>query len=79
MVEPVSIGRDPQHPLTQRNPYHGVGSAFADAADHLFVGQHRAQGRTPVDRCFGLVREPVGIAIRRDGLKSLPRDIVGNR
>jgi len=25
----IGVGRDPQHPLPQRNPHHGMAAAFA--------------------------------------------------
>ena len=65
-LQTVGVGGDPQHPLPQRNPHHGVPSPLADAADHFLVGQHRAERRAPVHRGLRLVGEAVAVAILRD-------------
>ena len=43
-----------------------MAAALAHAADHLFVGEHRAQRGAPVDRSLRLIGQSMGIAILRD-------------
>ena len=78
-VEPVSVGGDPQHPLPQRNSHHRMTAPLADPADHLLVGQHRAERRAPVHRRLRLVGEPVSVAVGRDGRFTLAGDLGGDR
>ena len=62
-LEPVGIGRDPQHPLAQRQPLDRVAPPFALAVFHFFIGQHRPQRRAPVDQRVGLIGQTVFILI----------------
>ena len=56
--EPVGVGGDPHVPLAQPAGEDRVVSAFGQAfGGDLFVGQHCAESRAPVDRGFGDVGE----------------------
>ena len=79
LFQPIGVGGDPQHPLPQRHADHGMAAAFAQAADHLLVGQHRAQGGAPIDRGLDLVGQAMLVAIAVDGLGPLLGDFVGDR
>ena len=61
--QPIGIRGDPQHPLPQRQSYHGMAAAFAHAADDFLVGQHCAEGGAPVHRRLRLIGQPVRIAV----------------
>ena len=57
--KPVGISGDAHHPLPHLFALHGVTAALRESVFHLVIGQHGAQGRTPVDDGFGGVGEPV--------------------
>jgi hypothetical protein len=60
--QPVGVGGDPHHPLGQRAPEHReVAPLRAAVGGDLFVGQHRAQAGTPVDRRLVQVGQPVRV------------------
>ena len=69
--EAIGVRGDAEHPLPQRHADDGVVAAFALAVDDFFVGEHRAQGRAPVDRGFGLVGEAMFVLVRADGVVAL--------
>ena len=48
----LGISRHAQTPLAHLLLFHGIAAAFAHAVDHLVVGQHGAELRTPVDHRF---------------------------
>ncbi len=77
IVEPLEqtfgIGGDPQHPLPQRDPLHRMATAFALAVDHLFIGEHRSQRRTPVDQGVVLVCQTLRVLIPRHRVFALQR------
>ncbi len=79
VFQPIGVGRDPQHPLPQRHAHHGMAAAFAQAADHFLVGQHRAQGRAPIDGGLDLIGQPLLVAIAVDGRGPLLGDFRGDR
>ena len=70
VLQPVGIRGDPQHPLPQRDANHGMAAPFAHPADHLLVGQHRAERGAPVDRRLRLVGQPVRVAVFRYGIRA---------
>ena len=55
-----------------------MAAALAQPADHLLVGQHGAQGGTPIDRGLDLVGQAMLVAIAVDGLGPLLGDFVGD-
>ena len=58
--QPVGVRGDPQHPLLERPAVHREVAAIAPTVGRdLFVGEHRAQPRTPVDVRLGDVGEAV--------------------
>ena len=50
LEQAVGVGGDLEHPLAHRPAHHVEAADLALAVDDLLVGQHRAQGRAPVDR-----------------------------
>ena len=56
--EPIGIGGDPQHPLSERRAIDGMAAALACAVDDFLVGKHGAERGTPVDGHRRLVGEP---------------------
>ena len=56
-----------------------MAAPLAHSADHLLVGQHRAERGAPVHRRLRLVGEPVSVAVGRDGRFTLDCDLSGNR
>jgi len=65
-VESVEVGEQPfgvlgdaEHPLLHRAADHRVAAAFRNAVDDLFIGQHGAERRAPVDRDFVEIGEPL--------------------
>src|SRR5206468_4343160 len=56
--EPIGIGGDPQHPLSERHAIDGMAAALAPSVDDFLVGEHGAERGTPVDWHRRLVREP---------------------
>ena len=73
VFQSIRVGRDAQHPLAQRPPLDRVTAPLALAVDHLLVGQHRAQGRAPVDQRFGLIGQTMLVLIASHGRRALPR------
>ena len=65
--------------MPQWQSHHGVPTAFAHPADHLFIGQHRAQRRAPVDRCLRLIGQPLLVAVGGDGLLTSRRHLGWDR
>ena len=79
LLQSIGVGGDPQHPLAQRDADDRMAAALAHPPDHLLVGEHRAQGRAPVDRRLRLVGEAVEIAVGGDGYVPPGRDVGGDR
>ena len=79
LLQSIGVGGDPQHPLAQRDADDRMAAALAHPPDHLLVGEHRAQGRAPVDRRLRLVGEAVEIAVGGDGRVPPGRDVGGDR
>src|SRR6185312_3458577 len=57
--QPVRIVRDAQIPLAQLFLDHGIAAAFADAVDHLVIGQDGTQGLAPVDLAITAIGQAV--------------------
>jgi hypothetical protein len=49
--------------------HHGVAASLAETVDHLFVGQHRTQGGTPVHRHLGHVGQALVVQLQEDPLR----------
>ena len=77
-LQAIGIGGDPQHPLPQRHADDGMAAALAQAPLDLLVGQHGAQGGTPVDRRFQLIGQPVLVAIGGGRVVALLGHVLGN-
>ena len=72
--QPVGIGGDAHHPLPQPFPeYREVAAIAAAVGGDLFVGQHRAQPRTPVHHRV----RPIDQSIAVDHVGPLPRRQLG--
>ena len=69
--QPLGVFGDPEHPLLHRTPLHRMVAAFAAPVDHLFVGEHGPQRRTPVDRHFVEVGQPLFVELHEDPLGPL--------
>mmetsp|Transcript_11891 Transcript_11891/g.36151 ORF Transcript_11891/g.36151 Transcript_11891/m.36151 type:complete len:334 (-) Transcript_11891:397-1398(-) len=69
--QPLRIVRDSQHPLLHWDADHGMGAALAQAVNHLLVGKDCAEGRAPVHRDLGLVRESLLEELEEDPLGPL--------
>ena len=67
--EPIGIGGDPQHPLSERRAIDGMAAALALAVDDFLVGEHGAERGTPVDGHRRLVREPAPEQLQEDPLR----------
>ena len=78
LLQSIGVGGDPQHPLPQRDADDRIAAALAHPPDHLLVGEHRAQGRAPVDRRLRLVGEAVEIAVGGDGCLPPGRNVGGD-
>ena len=61
--EALGEGSDAQHPLAERTALDGESTDFALAVDDLFVCQHGAELRAPVDWHFGDIGESHGVGI----------------
>ena len=72
-VEPVRVRSDLEHPLAQWQPLHRMAAALALAIDHFFVGEHRSEGRAPVDWNLGLDGESPLEHLEKDPL--CPADV----
>ena len=75
--EALGIGGDTKHPLALFAADDFAAAAFADAADHFFVGKHAFAGGTPVDRHFGLIGKAVLKELDEDPLRPLVVAFVG--
>ena len=69
--QPVGVGRDAQHPLAHGPAIDGIAAALRPAVDHLLVGQHGPECRTPVDGHFGLIGQPHLVELQKDPLGPL--------
>ena len=56
----VGVGRDAHHPLAHLLAHHRMAAPLTEAPHHFIIGEHRAEGRTPVDLAVGEVGEAVG-------------------
>ena len=78
--ETLGVGGDAHHPLAHVALEHGeVAAVGAPVGGDLFVGDHGAETRAPVDRCVAHVREPVVVddAAALDVGEVGPRTTVG--
>src|SRR5262249_24139038 len=84
--EPIGVGGNLQHPLSERRAINGMAAALALAVDDFLVGEHGAERGAPVDRHRRLVREPAPEQLQEDPLRppyiariggvDLPRPVV---
>ena len=65
----IGVRSDSQHPLFERHTNDRMSAAFALAVDDLFVRQHRAEGRTPVDGSIGYIGKAMLVLVAADGLR----------
>ena len=79
IFEPIGVGGDPQHPLSQRDSNDRMAASFADAALHFLVGQHGTEFRAPVDGGLDLVGQAVLILVSANGLLALLFDVLRDR
>ena len=68
LEQSLRVVGDAQHPLTHGQSHHRVTAALALSADHLFVGEDGAQGRTPVHRHLGFVGQAPFVELGEDPL-----------
>ncbi len=61
LQQPLGVGGDAEHPLTQRLAEHREAAAFAAAVDDLLVGQGGPELRAPVDGLLAEVGQTVGV------------------
>ena len=73
--QPLCIIGNAQHPLPQRHAQHRKTAALALAVYHLFIREHRAQGRAPIHRRFGLVGQPALVQLLKNPLR--PFEVAG--
>src|SRR5260221_3014675 len=73
-VESIGVRGDLEHPLADRELLDGMSAALALSVDHLFVREHRAERRAPIDRCFSLERETALVELEEDPLR--PAEVV---
>ena len=66
---------DLEHPLPHQAPFDRVAGFDVGAVLDLLVGEHRAQGRAPVDRHVGHVGEALFVELEEDPLR--PAVVVG--
>mmetsp|Transcript_29814 Transcript_29814/g.72049 ORF Transcript_29814/g.72049 Transcript_29814/m.72049 type:complete len:511 (-) Transcript_29814:294-1826(-) len=76
-LEPVRVLRNLQHPLPQRQSFHGMIPALAQPVDHLLVRQHRPQRRTPVHGHRALLRQSQFVQLEEYPLRPLHVSHVG--
>src|SRR5438094_791678 len=67
--EPIRIGGDLQHPLSERRAIDGMAAALALAVDDFLVGEHGAERGTPVDGHRRLVGESAPEQLQEDPLR----------
>eukprot|EP00965_Chrysotila_dentata_P188538 6172801-Pleurochrysis_carterae.AAC.3 len=70
-------GGDLKHPLAQRHALNREVAALALPIDHLFVREHRAQVRAPVDAHLRLEGETLLEELQKDPLRPLDVVLVG--
>ncbi|OPZ99856.1 MAG: hypothetical protein BWY71_00894 [Planctomycetes bacterium ADurb.Bin412] len=61
--EPLGVFGDPQDPLPHGFADDGVAAALAETADDFLIGQHRSQGRAPVDGDFVLIGQAMAVDV----------------
>ena len=57
--QPIRVGRDAHHPLAHLLAHHRMAAPLTEPPHDFIVGEHRAEGRTPVDLAVSEVGEAV--------------------